>query len=493
VRFWWVLLVIGCGRVGFNARGDGGPGSGDGAAPDAPDVGYFVGPGGDDANPGTRHAPWRTLTAAIPRLVPGDRLTLLDGDYDAADVGSLNIDCSSANNGTAAAPIVVRADHPRRARLFDAGQLIDVNSCAYWELDDLFLDGKDDATNSLGDLAMFYYTDHIVVHGLLLRHANRFNNNFCVGVGHSTNALVEDVETYECFRGGFSDYDSTGSIYRRVYSNGRGIADVMNGYTSACPGGDYGLLSYYSRGATIVDAMFEGACYHGLGITAGRTATGDTGVGDNHTIQNLIALGPSDYGVLIVSDCDSAVPCTSPDRYCSNNRITNSVAIGTTEGFHAQGVNTVIDHVTALSTASAGVQLDVAVPASLTASATIDSVLVDTASIGFAATNQSNWSFTHDDAFQTTTPFSPNDGHVMSAITLDPALGGCSVYAPVGGPLATAGTGGTNVGADIRMLASTGAPAFTPQWAGCGAVVAGVNDDPTTSCIGVNQRLGCTQ
>ena len=484
----WLLAVVGCGRLGFDAHGDGG---GDGAGPDAPDVGYFIGPGGDDANPGTRHAPWRTITAAVPRLVPGDRLTLLDGDYDIRAVGLFDVDCMTVMNGTAAAPIVVRADHPRRARLFNGGRMIDLQHCAYWEFDDLFLDGQDDMTNTLGDVATLYNDDHVTVRGLLVRHANRYNNNYCVDVGHSTNMLVEDVETYECFRGGFSDYDSTGSIYHRIYSNGRGIADAVGGYTSTCPGGDTGLLSYYSRAATIEDAIFEDACDAGLAITAGSVATGDTGVGDNHSITNVITLGPSADGLLIASHCNTAQPCSTPDRYCSNNRISNSVAFGTSNGFHVQGVNNTLDHLTSIGVTGNAIQLDVETPAALaTASAMVGSTLAVDGKVGFLAVSQTNWSFAQVDAFQTMTAFSPNDNHISGGMTLDPQLGNCTAVLPPGSPMIGAGVGGTNLGADIRTLASTGAPAWKPAWAGCGAVVAGVNDDPSTSCIGVHARLG---
>lgn len=42
---------------------------------------YFVGPSGDDKASGSLSAPWKTLQHAAQRLVPGDTLTVLPGDY----------------------------------------------------------------------------------------------------------------------------------------------------------------------------------------------------------------------------------------------------------------------------------------------------------------------------------------------------------------------------------------------------------------------------
>src|SRR5947207_9563376 len=101
---WWLVALAGCGRIGFDV---------------SPDVGYFIGPNGADSNPGTRDQPWLTFAGSLPRLQPGDRLTLLDGDYDAAGpCGPFLATCSTVDaNGAPGAPIIVRADHPRRAHV----------------------------------------------------------------------------------------------------------------------------------------------------------------------------------------------------------------------------------------------------------------------------------------------------------------------------------------------------------------------------------------
>ena len=58
---------------------------------------YYVAPGGSDANPGSFDRPFKTLTAASKKLVPGDTLYARGGTY----VERLVI----SQSGTAAAPL----------------------------------------------------------------------------------------------------------------------------------------------------------------------------------------------------------------------------------------------------------------------------------------------------------------------------------------------------------------------------------------------------
>ncbi len=51
------------------------------APPSGPGATYYVAPDGDDANPGTRAAPWQHPAVAAQRLQPGDTLVLLPGIY----------------------------------------------------------------------------------------------------------------------------------------------------------------------------------------------------------------------------------------------------------------------------------------------------------------------------------------------------------------------------------------------------------------------------
>ncbi len=77
----------------------------------APGLGrqYFIGPRGNDANPGTRAKPWATLAKANTALAAGDTATFLAGQYE----GIL----APAADGRAGAPITYRSIRPLQARM----------------------------------------------------------------------------------------------------------------------------------------------------------------------------------------------------------------------------------------------------------------------------------------------------------------------------------------------------------------------------------------
>jgi hypothetical protein len=491
-----LIVVAGC-RFHFAELATDASADNDGA--DAPDVGYFMSPAGDDSNPGTRAQPWRTFGASIPRLVPGDTLNLLDGEYDATALGRLEMDCDfgPAENGTAAAPITVRADHSRRAHLLGAANPVDVRSCAYWVFDGLHVTSSDDANDfGGGGPVLFYYDTHITARNLLLVGANRYRNANSLEVGHSSNVVIEDVEAYDFFRTAFADYDSHGTVLRRLYANGRGRPDIGGGYVSVCPGGDAGVGNYYTFDTLVEDVIIEGACDIAFFNSTDRSASGNTGVGDNQRFVGDIALGPGQFGFGIVSDCDANVPCSSADLIASNTTISQSVAIGFVNDFVLYGQANSLTNVTAHDAINNAIVFDVLAPADgMAASATAASALVVGSAAGVVSSNQTTWRVDHVNVFASGTAYTPNDSNVTNPSAIDPQLGGCRVYLPPASPMHGLGPAGGDVGADIRVLYRDGVATTEPYWrtdgmfAGCGAVIPGVNDDPTTSCIGVHQRL----
>ena len=475
-----LLVCVACGRIGFDE-----------------DDGPYISPTGDDSNPGTRAAPWLTFATATGRLHPNDRLTLLDGDYDASGPsGPLLVDCSAgAPSSTAAAPIVVRADHPRRAHVTSSGSALSIVNCTGWELDDLWFEGRD--TNLGVETPLVHVKDctDVTLRGLLVVHPNRYDNNHAVEIGFSQRILIEDTEAYDFFRAAFEMYASTAVTFRRLYANGRGAADIADGYPSTCPGGDNGVQSYYSTAGVIEDCITENTCSSGLSVITGRDASGDTGLGDHHVFAADISLGASTTGFEVFTDCDSTDPCNAPDRIASDNLFESCATLGATTGFGLEGINNTLDHVSATATEK-DVELQVYDPPStFAATASLTAVLGNGAPVGIVSNDQSDWTVTSSNIFGATTAYMPNDSHVTASTTIDPQLGGCTVYVPVESPMRGAGPNGTTVGADIRTQFIDGAPTAIPFWssdgtfAGCGAVIANVNDDPQTSCVGVHQRL----
>jgi hypothetical protein len=489
-----LLLLASCGRIGFDPATL--------APPDAELPSFFVSPTGNDAGAGTRADPWGTLPISLGRLHPGDRLTLLDGDYDTRLLGKLSVQCASSatacgghacDNGSPTAPITVRADHERAARLFGRTKPIELANCSDWVIDGLYAVSLDDAADPNGQVVHLTNSQSIELHHMLVQSPNRYGNNHAIEISHSTNVLVEDTEVYDFFRSAIDFYLSHNVTLRRFYANGRGAADIPGGYTSSCAGGDEGVLSYYAGDILIEDVIVEAVC-GGVRITAGRNTSGDTNLGDNHRVFDAIAIGPGKTGFQVFSDCDASAPCNSPDRFGSGNTFTNVVATGFDIGLEMEGQNNRIVNATALG-GSAGITLTVyASSGGLAATAYVTSALVAGATNGVYAVGQADWSVQTSNVFSATTPYSPNDAHVTGSLTIDPVLGGCVAYLPPSSPMRTAAAG-KPIGAEIRTRSVDGVATAQPFWDPqtgkfpCGAVVAGVNDNPASSCAGVHTRL----
>jgi hypothetical protein len=71
---------------------------------------FYVSPAGNDANPGTQKAPWKTIGKAASALVAGDTAVIMDGTYTEPEI-------VFKNSGTATLPITVRAQNRHQAIL----------------------------------------------------------------------------------------------------------------------------------------------------------------------------------------------------------------------------------------------------------------------------------------------------------------------------------------------------------------------------------------
>jgi hypothetical protein len=84
---------------------------------------YYLSPAGNNANPGTRQAPWQTLAKANATLEPGDTVILLDGEYPGV--------IEPANSGRQGAPIAYRAENGLAAVLTGERASCDQRVCIY--------------------------------------------------------------------------------------------------------------------------------------------------------------------------------------------------------------------------------------------------------------------------------------------------------------------------------------------------------------------------
>src|SRR5262249_48362499 len=82
----------------------------------------------------------------------------------------------------------------------------------------------------------------------------------------------------------------------------------------------------------------------------------------------------------------------------------------------------------------------------------------------------------------------------------DPGMGTCTAWIPDGSFNKGKASDGGDIGATILYAYENGflntqKPLWRSDgsWIGCGAVVAGINDTPANSCIGVGSRLNINQ
>ena len=475
--------------------------------------GYYLSPSGSDANSGTRQSPWQSFQFAVPRLQPGDTLILLDGVYQRATTGYPDIRCDvGAKNGTAPGPITLRADHERAALIDGDGHSPSffMQSCSFWVVDGLRARSVDAAdapmTPDAGSVfALGNDNHHVVLRRLLASHPNRFRHTHGVRIGDaSSDVLVEECEVYDYHQNAFETARTTAVEFRRNYSHSRQAADVPGGFTTEDPTrGDVGVLMEETRFAlaenNLVESAKTGVRVMGRSevVPSDLPALATDPVTGNRMLGNVV-ISPSDSGYRIDSRCMSQVPCTEATRFPVDTELTDNVAVGGPAGVSSSGgVGTRISQFTSVGT-NVGVSI-VVTPDNVglrSDSSTVNALAVGFDTAGFLSMGEVTWGFDHCAvAAKAGQTFVPMDAHVTSPIAADSAQGQCPVAIPAGSPLKGAGAGGRDVGANAAGRYEGGVLTLTRLWDPstgafpCGAVVVGLNDDPTISCIGAHQRL----
>ncbi len=486
---------------------------------------FYLSPTGDNGNPGTRERPWRTFVFALRLLSPGATLVLLDGTYDGGTSGYFNARCDVTGNntpdGTAAAPVTVRAEHPRAAWLRGdaSGPPFYMDNCDYWTIEGLRLTSDDFAnapdTADAGSVVFLGPANHhVILRRLLASHPNRYKHSHVVRIGDgSQDILVEECEVYDFHHNAFETTRTDGVIFRRNYVNARtteSSKDLAGGYASVDPArGDYGFLLEETRFALVENNIVENT-YAGFGIVgrytgfpADQPMPANDPIDFNRLLGNVVNQA-STYGIRLESRCAAnQVPCTESVRIVQNTELTDDVVLGAGGliGVSSSGaVSTRVSQVTVIGAGSGIVFAKEAQNHGVTSSSrTVDSLVVDFQTTGFRADGEDDWSFDHcagAPAAGTTAPlYQPDDAHVASRVATAPDLGDCLVYLPVGSRLRGAGSGTRDVGAGVLDRYEGGVLTTKPLWDPgtgafpCGDVVAGVNDDANSSCIGVHTRL----
>ncbi|HSZ84140.1 MAG TPA: hypothetical protein VLA14_17770 [Polyangia bacterium] len=496
--------------------GAGGGGVDAGAAAGAPsDAGpplpstVYLSPDGDDQNPGTQALPWLTFAHALPLLQPGSTLILLDGTYTNANSGFLQVFCgTNAVDGAPDRPITVRAQSERQAFIKGdgTGAPIELSACSNWIIDGIHAE-EADAPHEMGDepgsVVVLTRCANVLARRLLAAHPNRYLTASVYVIAHGQpNVTIEESEALDFHYYGFHAYDAQQAVFRRDYAHSRDTPDIMGGTPTTPPTeGDGGFLLSKSSYGTIENCVAEDVA-DGFTIAGSRIVMGGRVQPMHDQLLGDIANGVSHAGYILDSQCASTKPCTQGDQIVSTAVLANDVSIGGALGvMFTGGVDDTVESTSLFDFTDTGVSLAIdAENMGLTSNATVRATLVDAAGapFGFHATGLNKWAFDRCDAFGPAMTFAPRDGHVTSALEIDPQLGGCLVYVPAASPLKAASDGGTgSAGADIVDEYVNGQLTSTKLWDQatgafpCGATVAGLNDAALVdvSCVGVAARL----
>jgi hypothetical protein len=452
---------------------------------------YYLSPTGSDGNSGTSASPWKTFNYAVPKLRPGDTLILKDGTYSDSNSGFVSINCSSgSSNGTASAPITIKAENERQAHIQGDGSDYPflMNNCSYWNLDGLYISNADKtpSATSEGNAVKLFNCHHLYAHRLLVYHNNRYLNGALFSVLQTDYSLFEENELYYYHRNGMTT--SSNNVFRRNYINSRDCPDIPGGrYSSAASTGDSGICVYPGSNNIIENNIVE-RTYYAYNIEASDLAVGNKFLG-------CIAIN-NPYGTAFRAR-GSGISLMPRDTV-----ITSFLGIGSGYyGAYLRGnKNTQITNSSFFSNQSGGLAADLASSEMGDGNPTIyatNILSINNAGYGLYITSHADWSVDYPEVYNNGTNSSPGlaDSHITNSKTVNPQMGACYAWIPASSPMKGAGKNGGDIGANILYRYENGVLTSTPLWDPstgafpCGAIVAGINDVAGGSCSNVHERL----
>jgi hypothetical protein len=449
---------------------------------------YYLSPSGSDTKAGTSTAPWKTFSFAIPKLQPGDTLILKDGTYTGSNSGYPNINGSTnANNGTATNFITVKAENERKAFIEGTG-LVDtvrIANLSYWIFEGIYAKGAENhsATDPHGNVFRVISSSNLVFKRLLLTHNNRWLNTHLLAIENCNNMLVEESEFYYFHRHAVLNWNTNNSVYRRLYGNSRGHANVTGGYKSTFPTRGETLVSIYPGSNNIVENAISEGNTNVVDIQATLTAS-------NNRFLGLISLGDHYGSYLAARGSGSKMPV---DTYYENFVSINP----TSYGIFARGTKNTQVKNASLFGGMRGLVADYEsiLPGDGVYSIFSENVLsINNTQYGSVMVNQATYGHSYMNGYNNGTNFSPSSGYTNTS-TVAPELGPCKVFIPQNSPLKGKGEGGADIGANILYRYEKGVLTNQPLWNTTtgefphGARVAGVNDIPGSSAFDVHKRL----
>jgi len=276
---------------------------------------YFVAPApaGNDANPGTQAAPWRTLQRAANAVIAGDTVRVLDGSYQGFDL---------RRSGAPGNPITFRAEGTD-VRITANNPVtpdgINVEHAAHVVIDGFIVDNRTRAG-----------VRSAVAHHITIRNCRLgFNGRWGVLTGFVDDLLIENNEAHHSIaeHGIYAGNSGDRPVIRNnwVHDN---YANGIHINADESQGGD----------GTISNALVEGNIIHGNGAAGGSGINMD-GVVDSVVRNNLLfdnhASGVSLYRIDGATGSTGNLVVNNTIVNASNGRWCINIADGST-GAHVR-------------------------------------------------------------------------------------------------------------------------------------------------------------
>jgi hypothetical protein len=356
----------------------------------------------------------------------------------------------------------------------------------------------------VGTVVMLQGGHDLTLRRLLLMRSNNQRHTHILRILEAARVLVEECEAYDFYHNAFEAVRSSAVTFRRNYFHSRYAVSVANTVGIDNPTrGEVAIQVEESASALLENNVAEvvGTGFSVVGRAVGSSYTDPPpyGVSGARLYGNLVrdSLGS---GFRIETRCDAASPCVVPERIVTDTLIVNGVALQTETGVSVDAApGTRVDNLTLVD-----VQTGVALkrgPSNtgleLFEASAARTLVRGYNGVAFWAEGATEWSFDHCAAQAPATEavdFSPNDEHVLLPVTAsdDDA---CVAYLGRGSLLQSAAGADGDVGANVVYRYQDGTLTNAPLWDPrtgafpCGAVVPGINDDPSQSCIGVHERF----
>lgn len=459
---------------------------------------YYISPTGSNANAGTSAgSPWLTFAYAInvARASCGDTLILANGTYgNTTSTGNLLVSGLVCTLGD---ELTIRAQNSRQAKILDngTGQSARTTNSAYIIFDGLYarsVDNSGATTSGQGEPFRVHGSNHIQIKNSMGVNSNRYANSHVVDVISSQDILVEDFEGYIYHRHCTMGFTSERMVVRRTYCNPRG-GKISGGFGTPVGSGDALFSMYPCKGCILENGIFDGTTNPGYISELNANFNGGILLSGSRVLGSIGYKANYGNGIYLASR-------TAADLNHTPQSITiRDIALidwaSASSGIRvSDGVGIVVDHITVLSTGSAGNGISTDDPASTGVGTASNSIAITNALVagvtpgrGFHITGFTTWTGDEVISNGNGTAFSPpTPSNWTNTATGAHSMGTCKAWVPTGALGKGAGTGGSDIGATLLYRYVDGVLTTTPLWdTTTGAFPYGA-DDPD----GVNRVAG---